>query len=104
LRAQIALTNEILVRDFDQDGIKDIVLGGNLFASEVETPRADAGHGTFLKGTSDNRFQAIPPSETGLFIDGDVKDMNIINVKGKPYIMVAVNNDFLKFIEIKDFK
>ncbi|MEO0528182.1 MAG: FG-GAP-like repeat-containing protein, partial [Bacteroidota bacterium] len=101
LKAQIAPTNQILVADFDLDGTKDIVLGGNLYASEVETPRADAGFGTFLKGVGDTVFKAREPWESGLFMDGDVKDLAIINVQGASYILVAKNKDFLKFIGIK---
>ncbi|UII77190.1 FG-GAP-like repeat-containing protein [Flagellimonas sp. HMM57] len=101
LRAQIAPTNQILIADFDLDGIKDIVMGGNLYASEVETPRADAGHGMFLKGTKSTTFETKTPQETGLFMDGDVKDLATITIQGKPYILVAQNNDFLKFIAIK---
>lgn len=102
LRAQIAPTNQILIADFDLDGKKDMVLGGNLYASEVETPRADAGHGIFLKGTNDKDFETLNPQETGLFMDGDVKDLAMITIRGKSYILVAKNNDFLKFIAIKN--
>lgn len=102
LRAQMAPTNQILIADFDLDGIKDMVLGGNLYASEVETPRADAGHGTFLKGTNDKDFETLTPKETGLFMDGDVKDLAMIEIKGKQFIVVAKNNDFLKFIAIEN--
>ncbi len=101
LKAQIAPTNQILIEDFDLDGINDMVLGGNLYASEVETPRADAGHGTFLKGSKDLNFETLDPKDTGLFIDGDVKDLASITIQGKPYILVAKNNDFLKFIVVK---
>ncbi|MFD0860596.1 FG-GAP-like repeat-containing protein [Sungkyunkwania multivorans] len=100
IKAQMAPTNQILVADFDLDGKKDMIFGGNLYASEVETPRADAGHGVFLKGTNDNLFVVPPVKETGLFMDGDVKDLATITIKGKPYILVAQNNDFLKFIAI----
>lgn len=102
LKAQIAPVNQILIEDFDSDGIKDIVFGGNLYASEVETPRADAGHGTFLKGSKELNFQTLNPEQTGLFIDGDVKDLAIINRLGKKYILVAKNNDFLSFVSIKE--
>lgn len=102
LRAQIAPINQILITDFDLDGIKDMVLGGNLYASEVETPRADAGHGTFLKGTKDKGFEILTPKETGLFMDGDVKDLAMITIKGRSYILVAKNNDFLKFIAVEN--
>lgn len=101
IQAQIAPTNQILVKDFDSDGIKDMVLGGNLYASEVETPRADAGYGTFLKGQKEGKgFNALSATQTGLFIDGDVKDLAMIQVQGKFYILVAKNNDFLKFVAI----
>ncbi|NER17781.1 FG-GAP-like repeat-containing protein [Spongiivirga citrea] len=101
LRAQIAPTNQILIADFDSDGIKDMIFGGNLYASEVETPRADAGYGTFLKGSKDNRFAISPAQETGLFMDGDVKDLALISINKKPYILVANNNDFIEFIAVK---
>ncbi|WP_282044385.1 FG-GAP-like repeat-containing protein [Winogradskyella flava] len=101
LKAQMAPTNQILIDDFDLDGVKDMVLGGNLYASEVETPRADAGYGTFLRGLKNSTFKVMDPEETGLFMDGDVKDLAIITVQGKPYILVAKNNDFLKFIAVK---
>lgn len=101
LMAQLAPTNQILIQDFDLDGTTDLVLGGNLYASEVETPRADAGHGNFLKGSKEG-FLVGTPAATGLFMDGDVKDLAMITIKGMPYIMVANNNDFLKFIALNN--
>ncbi|TKD63406.1 FG-GAP-like repeat-containing protein [Flavobacterium sp. ASW18X] len=100
LQAQMAPTNQILVSDFDNDGIKDLLLAGNLFASEVETPRADAGFGSFLKGSKNVAFDVLGASQTGLFVDGDVKDLAMITIMGKNYILVANNNDFLDFVEI----
>ena len=102
LKAQLAPTNQILVADFDLDGTKDSGLGGNLYASEVETPRADAGYGTFLKGGSNTDFKTLDPQETGLYMDGDVKDLAMIMVKGKSYILVAKNKNFLEFITVKN--
>lgn len=101
VRAQIAPTNQILIADFDLDGSKDLVLGGNLFASEVETPRADAGYGMFLKGTgTKDGFEVLTAPSTGLYMDGDVKDLAMITITGLPYILVANNNDYLKFIAV----
>ncbi|MFK7906155.1 MAG: hypothetical protein AB8B69_13570 [Chitinophagales bacterium] len=31
------------MKDYDSDGFEDILLIGNLFHSEIETPRNDAG-------------------------------------------------------------
>lgn len=98
--AQIAPINKMIVKDFDKDGNLDVLAAGNLYASEVETPRADAGIGLFLKGGKKNNFKALSASKTGVHMSGDVKDFAIINIKGEEYIMSAKNNDFLEFIKI----
>ena len=47
--AQLSSINQILVQDFDNDGNLDVLIAGNLYNSEVETPRNDASHGLFFK-------------------------------------------------------
>ena len=98
---QIAPINKMIVKDFDDDGKLDVVAAGNLFASEVETPRADAGIGIFLKGNGKGQFKVVKATETGLFIKGDVKDMEPIKVNNKEYIIVAKNNDHIQYIELE---
>ena len=88
--------------DFDQDGIADVVLAGNLFKSEIETPRNDAGRGLFLKGTGAGEFNPIKGYQSGLDIPGDVKKLKPIslgkNEASKKGLLVAVNDDFIKLI------
>ncbi|MFY0599838.1 MAG: VCBS repeat-containing protein [Cyclobacteriaceae bacterium] len=98
--AQLGPINQILVRDFDADGHLDLVVAGNLYASEVETPRADAGFGMFLKGNGKGNFQPIPANQSGLFTSGDVKDLALINVQEEKYLLSAKNNDFLQLIKV----
>ena len=50
IQAQFSSINQILVDDYDNDGNLDALIAGNLYVSEVETPRNDASHGLFLKG------------------------------------------------------
>ena len=97
--AQLAPINQMIVRDFDTDGQLDVVAAGNLYASEVETPRADAGHGVFLKGDGKGGFTPEPAVKSGLFTGGDVKDLTMITIKDQQYILSARNNDFLQFIK-----
>ncbi|MFS4483906.1 FG-GAP-like repeat-containing protein [Hyunsoonleella sp. 2307UL5-6] len=97
--AQISPINQILVKDFDKDGNLDAVTAGNLFASEVETPRADAGYGMFLKGNGKGVFKPIASNISGLYTSGDVKDMSLITIKNNTYIISVKNNDFLQFIK-----
>jgi len=92
----------MIVRDFDNDGDLDVLGAGNLYASEVETPRADAGVGVFLKGNGKGEFTNIPVHKTGALIKGDVKDLEVIKVKGQEYVISVRNNDFLEFIKINN--
>lgn len=99
--AQISSINQILVDDYDADGNLDVLIAGNLFVSEVETPRNDAGYGLFLKGDGKGGFKSVPVTQSGFFVPGDVKDLSSIKVGNKKYIIAAKNNDYLQFIEYK---
>ena len=94
-------SNKILKKDIDKDGYIDIVVSGNMYNSEVETPRNDGSVGLFLKFDPESGFQAIPTKESGLFLNGDVKDMEFINLKNNDYIISAKNNDLIEFTRIK---
>jgi hypothetical protein len=98
--AQRSSVNAINISDFDADGKLDMVLLGNLYASEVETPRNDASIGVFLKGDGKGGFTEIPAIASGLYVKGDVRNAEMINVSGgKKALVVAKNDDFLQLID-----
>ncbi len=86
--------NSILFDDFDGDGKKDLVLAGNNYQSEVETTRADAGIGSFLKGNGQGSFVPVPHFESGFFADKDVRNMITLNTPTDKLLMVINNNDY----------
>lgn len=100
--AQLSNINQFLVDDYDQDGNLDAVIAGNLFGSEIETPRNDAGYGLYLKGNGKGDFESVPVYKSGFFTPGDVKDMTTIKVQNDTYIIVVKNDDFLQFIRINE--
>ena len=93
VQAQISPINSILYHDFDNDGIKDLVLAGNNYTSEVETTRADAGIGVFLKGKTNGAFEYISNKKTGFYANKDVRNLLLINTKKSTNILIANNND-----------
>lgn len=99
--AQISPVNGIVLQDFDDDGNLDLVIGGNLYVSEVETGRADAGKGLFLKGLGDGHFKPYYPYESGLNIPGDVKDIRPIHphLSSDKWMLVCNNNNKLQLIK-----
>ncbi len=100
--AQLAPINGIVSEDIDADGHLDLVIGGNLFVSEVETGRADAGTGLFLKGDGQGHFDPIPYTESGLYIDKDVRDIQLLQntPDSEMLLLVANNDDALQVVQV----
>ncbi len=97
--AQLSSINGIVVSDVDSDGVKDVVIAGNLYDSEVETPRNDSSVGLFLKGNGDCTFQSIPMQLSGLSLPYNVKELKAIRIKNKNHILVGVNDGPIKVIQ-----
>ena len=95
-RAQFSNVNDILVRDFNFDGNLDVLLVGNLFVSEIETTRNDAGTGVVLLGDGKNNFKEMSSFESGFFAREDAKKMKIITKGKEKLLIVANNNDWLQ--------
>ncbi|MCW1953385.1 MAG: VCBS repeat-containing protein [Flavobacteriia bacterium] len=101
-QAQWTNLNDILLDDFDKDGHLDILAVGNLFVSEIETPRNDAGLGLFLKGNSKGQFESIPMLASGFYAPLDAKKVISMDVQGKPHIVVVNNNAPLQLFELRN--
>jgi hypothetical protein len=99
-QAQLSNINTMVVKDIDSDGNLDVVLGGNLYNAEVETPRNDASYGLWLKGDGNNGFSAQLPRETGLVIRGDVRNIKAIKVGDESHLLIAKNDQALQQIRV----
>ena len=98
--AQISSINDILLRDLDNDGDSDLIIAGNLFTSEIETPRNDAGYGMVLINEGSFEFKPMNSYESGLFTPTDVKNLRFINMNEKPHILFGNNNDRMNIFRI----
>jgi len=103
-RAQLSSVNKILIDDFNNDASKDILLLGNLFGSEVETPRNDGNYGFLLQGNQNKGFDFISNERSNLWAGGDVKDAAFIKVGASRAILIARNNGKLSIIKINKSK
>ncbi len=99
--AQLSPIMDSVIWDFDGDGNLDVVIGGNIFNTEIETPSYDAGKGLFLKGNGDGTFSPfLKIDESGIFMPQNVKNIELIFIlkEKRPAILVANNNSFLNLI------
>lgn len=100
--AQLSAINAIELIDYNGDEFDDLLLFGNLYGSEVETPRNDASLGLVLQGGPNGDWTAISASESGLLIPGDVKQTALIKwgQEQKTACLIGRNNDSLQLVLI----
>jgi len=92
-QAQISCINGIVPYDYNDDGNLDILVAGNMYGSEIETPRNDASYGCLLLGDGKGNFSTLSVSESGVFIKGDTKGIEKIKSKNGLFIIAANNSD-----------
>lgn len=100
--AQISSVNDFLIEDFNQDGHPDVIIGGNMYNSEVETARNDASLGLLLVGNGKGDFKPVTPQESGLMIPGNVKSLaSLKNHDGATLVLVGNNDSELQIFEVR---
>ncbi len=82
--------------DYNHDGKKDILLGGNYYENNIELGRYDADYGSVLMNGPSGLYNGTRKS---LSFDGQVRKIEIIRVNGKDCYLVAFNNGPLKLIQ-----
>lgn len=86
---QFSRTSSIIVQDLNGDSKTDLILAGNFSSYRVQLGPCDASVGTVLKQVAPFRFEALSPSETGLWAGGDVRNGVLLN---KKRILFTVND------------
>ncbi len=104
VEAQVFPVLDILAIDINGDDYEDLILSGNIYETEVETPRLDAISGLVLLSNHDNNYDPLPYWQTGLYLTGNVKSADIVKT-GQQILMVhTVNNGALGVHEFSSMK
>mgnify|MGYP003110916876 CR=1 FL=1 len=91
---QISSVNRILTLQNDRLKNSDLIFFGNLYGSEVETPRNDASYGHYLISRGDGIFEPTAAQQSGLYVQGDVRAASYIHLgrNKQKGMLVARNN------------
>ena len=94
IEAQFSPVYAISIQDFDGDGAKDILMGGNFSRSKPEVGTYMAQFGLMLKGDNKGHFKSIKSAFSGFRIKEELRSILAIKQKngGKSIIIASVNN------------
>jgi len=94
--SQYAEVNAFICDDLYNDGDKEIIAAGNFYGYHPSIGRSDASYGTVLALGADG-IKQHSGLKTGFALDGEVRDMKILNSRDKTkIIIVALNNKALE--------
>lgn len=99
--AQTSKIMTLFLDDYDGDGIKDVIIGGNFYGSNMYQARYDASYGLILKSDGKGNFKTIIPTKSGLMLEGEIRDIQKIIFNKLPYYLIARNNNSLQTFKKK---
>jgi len=99
--AQIAPIKAIVPTDVDGDGHLDLIVAGNIYDAEPNTPRADAGNGLWLKGDGKGRFDPVRASESGFLAPLNVDGLALVTAPTGKLVLVANTGDSIQAFHIR---
>jgi enediyne biosynthesis protein E4 len=97
--AQISKVYAIKAMDIDGDKRPEILLGGNLYGVSTYQGRYDASYGLILKNTTKG-FVALPPTQTGFILNGEVRDIKKVKTSKGNLIIVSRNSQTSQVFEL----
>ena len=88
--------------DFNNDGFEDIIAIGNIYNTEVETPRLDNNYGLVLISNKKDGYDILSPNKTGLYLNGNSKSIKLIKHSGlnKDFVIIGNNNSAIETFEL----
>ena len=85
--------------DVNNDGLLDVLFGGNQYLVKPQFGRQDASYGWLMLGDDyGSQFGAV----STLDIKGQIRDFHKTKINNKNYILTTINNENLVFLKVND--
>ena len=101
LAAQLSSVNAVYSTDVNNDNKPDLILGGNLFGFPPQFGRLDGSYGTVLLNNGKGQYSPVNAKESGLNLNGEIKDIKEIKVKDNRYVLIVQNDRVPAMFKIK---
>ncbi len=100
VEAQLIPVFAMATTDLNGDGYEDIILAGNIYETEVETPRLDALSGVVLLADQKGGYYTLDRNLSGLYLNGNVKSITLVPFQDKQLLVAGLNNGTIKTYNI----
>lgn len=101
IEAQFSAIKGIVTHDLTNNGIEDIIVAGNIFNTEPDTPRNDASNGVVIMVDENGILEPMSPFVSGFSAPLDVKDIQLVNTPFGKMVLIANNSDSLQVFYIE---
>jgi enediyne biosynthesis protein E4 len=98
---QLSSVKSVLPIDINNDGIPDLVTGGNEFGFLPQLGRLDASNGDVLINDGKGNFSVLNQSQSGLQLQGQVRDIVMAKRNNNTNILFLQNNEYPALYEVK---
>ncbi|MCH8902777.1 MAG: VCBS repeat-containing protein [Bacteroidetes bacterium] len=91
--AQKAPIRSMVTADINEDGNLDLLAVGNMYGTEAETARYDAGIGWYFEGDGKGSFRSVSVNESGFYVRGDSRNIISLSTSDEKVLFIVSIND-----------
>lgn len=100
---QFSSVKSIVCADINRDGFADLVIGGNEFNFQPQLGRLDANTGQILLNDGEGNFTVVQRDQTGLQLNGMVRDIVTIPAADKINFLFLQNDEVPVLYQLKTY-
>ncbi|OEK02607.1 hypothetical protein BFP97_14220 [Roseivirga sp. 4D4] len=91
--AQFSQVFSILPEDVNDDGLIDLIIGGNQTRMKPEMGINNGSYGLTLLNLGNEDFKALKPSESGILVRNDTRQIKKIEIRGEGVFLFVRSNE-----------